>query len=179
MEDLPKTEIFFISKYNTYNNGYNETKGGDGWLGKSHTNISKKKISKSKISKSIHTEESRAKISDSLKGRIFSDEHKKKISESKIGDKNPMNNPKYRKRVSDGKKGFIIPENIKAKISKSCLEKNINAKKYNIITPDGDKIVIFNLSKYCRQNKLSNSHMSAVANGKRRHHKGYKVTRYG
>ncbi len=35
------------------------------------------------------SEETRKKISESLKGRIFSEEHKKKISESKKGENNP------------------------------------------------------------------------------------------
>jgi len=42
------------------------------------------------------TEETRTKISESLKGRCLSESHKKAISESKKGDKNPM----YGKKIS-------------------------------------------------------------------------------
>jgi group I intron endonuclease len=176
--NLPEIERFYISEFNTYNYGYNETKGGDGWLGKSHTKEAREKISRSKKGKSYHTPESRAKISAFMKNRICTKEHKRKVAFSKMGNKNPMNNPEYRKRVSEAKKGSITSEETKAKISKSCIDKNINAKKYKIITPNGNEQIIFNLSKYCRKNNLNTSHMSAVANGKRNHHNGYKVEKY-
>ena len=65
------------------------------------------------------------------------------------------------------------PDNSKWEAAKTCLEKNINAKKYEVITPNGEIIVVFNLSKYCRQNNLNVGHLSSVANGNRKHHKGY------
>ncbi|KKM66173.1 hypothetical protein LCGC14_1483860 [marine sediment metagenome] len=172
--NLPKIEIFYISKYNTYHKGYNETKGGGGWLGKRHTNATKEKISKSKKGSRL-TPETRAKISASLKGRVCSEEHKRKVAFSKMGDKNPMSNPEYRKRVSEARKGLVVSAETKMKISKTCMDRNINAKKYKIIAPNGSEQIVFNLSKYCRKNNLNVGHMSSVANGQRRHHKGHKV----
>lgn len=53
------------------------------------------------------------------------------------------------------------------KISKS------KSKNWLIIKPDGTKINITNLNQYCKNNDLSNSKMSLVASGIRKHHKGY------
>lgn len=48
-------------------------------------------------------------------------------------------------------------------------------KHYKLITPDGELLEICNLSKFCRDNKLSQSCMSRVLNGLRRTHKGYSM----
>jgi len=49
------------------------------------------------------------------------------------------------------------------------------AKRYKVTTPIGDSIEVYNLAKYCRDNKLHQGHMVAVSKGKRNTHKGYKV----
>ena len=48
-----------------------------------------------------------------------------------------------------------------------------NAKNYKFISPNGAVEYIYNLSKFCRKNNLSQAHMSAVSTGKRKHHKGW------
>jgi hypothetical protein len=48
-----------------------------------------------------------------------------------------------------------------------------HAKHYKFISPDGESIDVFNLGKFCRENRLSQGHMYNVANGKRNHHKGW------
>lgn len=75
-------EIYYINKYDSYNNGYNTTLGGSGSNG------------------CFQTEESRKKISEKAKGRKGSmlgkhltEEQRKKISDfakTRIGDKNPF-----------------------------------------------------------------------------------------
>lgn len=80
-EIAKQKEIELIEKFNTYNDGYNSTKGGDGNNG------------------IIMSEESNAKRSKALKGiaknyirmhgKIHSEESKKKISESHKGKKKP------------------------------------------------------------------------------------------
>ena len=47
------------------------------------------------------------------------------------------------------------------------------AKTYSFRNPDGELIEIYNLLKFCRENDLNHGAMYAVANGKRRIHKGY------
>ena len=56
---LSEREIYFIAKYNTYRNGYNCTKGGEGRLGG-------------------HSEETKRKISETLKGRECSESLRQK-----------------------------------------------------------------------------------------------------
>jgi group I intron endonuclease len=67
IDDLDDKEKYYISKFNSDNMkyGYNIESGG-------RTNM-------------IVAEETRKKLSDSLKGRIFSDEHKRHIGESLSG----------------------------------------------------------------------------------------------
>jgi group I intron endonuclease len=87
---LNTMESFFIEEYDSFTNGYNMTKGGEGtlgkksWLGKKHSEETKNKMSLSAKGK-IHSEEHSKKISDAKKGKKigpFSEEHKRKISES-------------------------------------------------------------------------------------------------
>ena len=88
---LEVVEPFFISLYNTMNEGYNSTIGGRGLLGYNHTEETKQKISNSqkgefgywygkKMSKNI-----RQKMSESHKKKTFTKEHKKNISLGKLG----------------------------------------------------------------------------------------------
>lgn len=62
-------EPFFIQEYNTFEQGYNSTLGGEGTLGRITNNITKDKISKS------------------LKGKPKSAEHIKIMSETRKGKK--------------------------------------------------------------------------------------------
>jgi hypothetical protein len=47
------------------------------------------------------------------------------------------------------------------------------AKHYAFISPSGEKIEVFNLNKFCRENNLDRGGMCKVANGSRNHHKGW------
>ena len=44
-------------------------------------------------------------------------------------------------------------------------------------TPSGEEIIIINMLDYCRHHGLNPSTMSAVARGRRRHHKGYRCAK--
>jgi len=71
---INEREIFWITYFDTYKNGYNMTTGGDG----GNTRIKMNEEEKKQYYK---------KISDACKNPIFTDEHKKKISLAK--SKNP------------------------------------------------------------------------------------------
>jgi hypothetical protein len=47
-----------------------------------------------------------------------------------------------------------------------------------VTTPEGDEMTVSNLKAFCRQHSLSDGSMIAVAQGKRRHYKGFSV-KYG
>lgn len=95
---LKNLEIHFISFYNSYKKGYNQTIGGDGQFGFHHSFETKQKISRlfkgenhplygKKVS-----DETRLKISLAHTGKKLSEETKKKIGTSQIGRVGPMLN---------------------------------------------------------------------------------------
>lgn len=85
----------------------------------------------------IHTQTTKQKISNALKGRKFTEEHKQKIAQS---NKNKIVLPETGAKISKLKKGKKITEEHKLKISKSMRGRNhteetkkkmsISAKKY-------------------------------------------------
>jgi group I intron endonuclease len=82
LEELKELEIFIISELDTYKNGYNNTLGGDGMCGFSHS-----EKTKLKMSKKVYTAEQRQRMSESRKGIVFSEETKLKMSISATGRK--------------------------------------------------------------------------------------------
>lgn len=106
------------------------------------------------------TEEQRKNLSKIRKGKKFSDEHKKNLCIANSGEKNPMYgrtgalNPFYGKKHSD--------EFIERK-----------SKEYSFIDPFGIKIVIKNLTKFCRENNLHTGNMNSLYHGKINSYKGY------
>lgn len=108
--DLDLLETYYISKYDSYKNGYNSTTGGDGargqkiseetkeklrismkgennpFYGRHHTEETKKKIREN--NKWYRpTEETRKKLSEKSKGRHLTEETKKKIGMGNRGNK--------------------------------------------------------------------------------------------
>lgn len=105
-DDIPEfkideLEMYYIEYYNTFyknNCGYNMTLGGQGIHGYTHTEETLKKISESSKIKwddwKAHPEILEArnlKISNKLKGKVFSESHKRKLAEiahTRTGEKN-------------------------------------------------------------------------------------------
>lgn len=116
---LDNQEIFYIAKFDSFHNGYNCTKGGNGVRIASEE--TKRKISESKKGKiglsgsnhpmfgKNHSEETKRKISEGCKGEKHSDEFKAKMSERMKGENNPMFGipmpEKTRKILSNTNKG--------------------------------------------------------------------------
>jgi len=50
-----------------------------------------------------------------------------------------------------------------------------NAKMYVFNSPKGDRVEIYNLADFCRDNKLSRPNMMKVSSGDRRTHKGWTI----
>lgn len=78
---LKVMENHFITEYDSYNNGYNETLGGEGTLGNILSEETKNKISNSMKGKPKSIEHIQ-KMSETRKGKIQSEESRKKRSES-------------------------------------------------------------------------------------------------
>ena len=88
-DELDDVEIKYIELYDAVNNGYNIEPGGN---------------------KNKHlAEETRKKIGDANRGRVFSEEVRRKMSESRIGENNGMYGKRHsdeaRKKISDARKG--------------------------------------------------------------------------
>ena len=81
---LNEKEIFWIKKLNPE---YNMTKGGEGSTGRilSEQTLLKMSLKAKKRKHNPHSEETKLKISSSLKGKPLSAERKKNISKSKLG----------------------------------------------------------------------------------------------
>ena len=122
--DLNEWEIYCIDKYDSFYNGYNSTKGGDGEVGYKHTEEAKKKMSEARKGKyggelhpmygmngelspnygKKHTEETKQKISEALKGKYCGE---KASAYGRCGELSPMYgrcgelNPFYGKQHTD------------------------------------------------------------------------------
>ncbi len=178
--ELDKAEIDMIKKYNTFGDGYNLNYGGEGNAGFKHTEEARKKMSKAQKGKNNYnygkhrTEKTKKKISNANRGKTRSEEVRKRKSESMKGEKNHNygrpRTEETKKKIGDANRG------------KKCYNygnrgsKSLYSKRYIIITPEGTKIFVHGLSEFCRnykKEKLSCGHLTSVARGARRHHKGY------
>ena len=94
------------------------------------------------------------------------EERKKRIAESNKGQKRSLQAKENMSKAQMGRKW-----------TKEAIEKRTasQAKTWHLISPKGEKITVFNLNKFCKENGLSSGRMSDVANGKQTHHKGWIV----
>lgn len=134
--EISEREKFWIKFYNSFNNGYNSTIGGESMLGFKHSNNTKRKISEKLLGR-IVTEETKNKLSKSLKegysdgtiipsmlGKSHSNKTKIKMRNSHKGELNPMFGrlhfdqaiEKMNGRISP-RKGIKLSEEVKNKIS--------------------------------------------------------------
>ena len=107
---LNDREIFYIKQYNSTEDGYNLTNGGDGGDIISH-NPNKEEIIK--------------KISNSLKGRVFSEDHLINLKDNHMS-KDPLN----RQKLSEALKGKVKTEEHKLKLSIAAYEYNKKIKRW-------------------------------------------------
>ena len=157
-EEMCSDEQYYIKLFKTlWPNGYNLTEGGDGV---------------------IPCEEVRKKISETKKGKIFSEEHKKKLSFARKGIPSPNKgkhlSEDYKRKISDSKKGKMVgdknpfygkhhTEEFKKKMSKKVLQ----------FTLDGVFIREWESTMECGRNGYSQSAVSDCCQGKRKSHKGF------
>ena len=95
LKNLDKREIYWISYFDSFNKGYNDTKGGNSIRGYRFTNEDKKKMSLSHIGKSNgqHSKETKNKISDSQRGQNNSMFGRKGIKSPRIKYKYILESP--------------------------------------------------------------------------------------
>ena len=125
-EKLDFMERYYIRKYDSLNNGYNLTEGGEGGSGK-HTEEFKKMMSdKMKENNPAWnmTDEWRQHIGDSQRGKKMSQEFCKKTSE-RMKSNNPMKNPEVAAKMALSKNGKHLSEEHKKKISEAQKGKKV------------------------------------------------------
>ena len=82
---MNEKEIYYINKYDTYNNGYNQTLGGKGTVG----------MPCSEKSKEFR------KWYNAHRNELLSDETREKLRRNAILNKDKMQSPEARKKMSD------------------------------------------------------------------------------
>lgn len=126
-DKLNEREIFWISFFDSYNNGYNLTPGGEGIQnGYKFSDETKHKMSEARKGENNpmygkhHSEETLIKMrgeNNSMYGKHHSDETKHKMSEAKKGENNPIydkygeKHPNFGKHFyTDGNKNIVAYE---------------------------------------------------------------------
>jgi len=112
-------------------------------------------------------------------GKHFSQNIKDKMSESHKGQI-AWNKGKKRCQIA-WNKGKKLSDETRLKIRETHIKLNTlkentyRSKYYNIIFPNGEKKLIYNMAQFCRDNNLDGTAMSMVARGIQKYHKGFKV----
>ena len=183
-EEAKWLEVELIRELDTTNGnkGYNITKGGDS--NPMDNEESRKKISESLKGKKL-TGETRKKISKSLKGRTLNEEHRKKISESLKGR---TFTEETKQKMSETMKGKKLTEETRKKISKimkgRILSEETKQKMSETMkgknNPNATKVycveldMVFNtVTEASEYVGCSISSISSVLTGKRKTAKGY------
>ena len=120
-DELDEREKYWINYYNAAdgNDGYNITTGGNG--GDVMRNNPDRDIIREKISNTLKchsvSEETRIKMSNSKKGKKFSESHKSALSKNHVGMTGKKHSDETKKILSEKNKGKKMPEDSKLKIS--------------------------------------------------------------
>ena len=168
LEELNVKEKVYIQLYDSFENGYNETLGGEGKEGCCHSEETKTKISeanKGKHKGENHymygkhlSDETKTKISEAKKGKYLSDETKTKISEAKKGKYHPMYgkhlSEEHKQKIGEANKGKYVGENNPSAKAVYCYEKN----EIRLTTKEWSEelcLYISNITKCCKGERKS------------------------
>jgi len=170
-------EKYWIDIFNSNASGLNMTKGGQGTFGS--------KRPKSKKWRKLHAKRmiennprSGIKLDDGTRHKI-SKSVKLAYNENRI-NVSGKNNGMYGKQHTDEWKSNhslkikkLHESGRYRKANTKTVEKN--SKLWEITDPNGEQVIIKNLSEFCRRNKLSQSSMILVSQGKQKSHKNWTV----
>jgi group I intron endonuclease len=158
---LDEKEIYYIDFYDTYNTGYNSTRGGEGGKGRIMSEEVKNQY-RERMKNFKHSDEAKKKISEANSGRKWSDKAKKNLSKKLKGRKGPIISEDGKKRLSEARKGikrpqYIIDKMVKTKKNNYKPENHPTAKKFIFISPTGEEfLIIGGFKKFCEENNISN-----------------------
>lgn len=168
-DNLNDREVWWMKHMASQNpsSGYNIRDGG------SHGKMSddsKRKMSLARRGKCL-SEEHKRHLSESLVGNtnalgnVMTDEQKEKIRQSKLGDKNPALRPDVRKKISESAKRRYQNQKNHPRFGKHWSKEHRellsakSSKTYSFINPQGIHMVITNLLDFCENNGLDISSM--------------------
>jgi group I intron endonuclease len=146
---LDEREKYWIQYYDTVNDGFNIKEGGKCSRGFKQSQISIEKRRQKLLGKTL-SEEHKQKISKAHKGKVLSKETVDKMIAYRTG-KN-------------------LTKSCKEKISKAHC-KNI----YQLENKDGTILIIKNLSKFCKENNLSQGYFTKIMNLEKKYNKNWSI----
>jgi group I intron endonuclease len=130
-----------------------------------------------------HRPESIAKMREAQKGRRPSRETMEKAWAACRGIKH---DPAFVARRTATMKGRVHAAETIERMRQSALKRSPEhlaaiaaslSRTYVVVAPNGQERLVTNLKAFCRENGLSQGHLSAVVRGERRHHKGWLARR--
>lgn len=146
---LDEREVYWIKFYDSVENGFNIKEGGKCARGFKQSQSSIEQRRKKLLGRPL-TEEHKQKISKSHKGKILSRETVDKMISYRTGRN--------------------LTEKCKKKISNSHCKNN-----YELTHKDGTVLIIKNLAKFCKENKLHQSAFVMIMQGQRKYHKNWTI----
>lgn len=131
-----------------------------------------------RVKKHYNSEEGKKTIEylKKKKQEYFSSEKGKKRLQELSKRWSGKNNPGYGGKFAGEKNGMYgkkHSEERKKQISESL--KGHSAKTYKLYNPEGEEVIIHNMTQFCKDNNLPPTVMCSVATGKRKHHRGWTI----
>jgi len=162
IEKLKPREVFWIREFDSFNNGYNITNGGDGG-GFGEGNVSAlypKSVYISILDKMVNSTMMLTEISKELEVSLDVIKHISSLhAHSWLAEEAPENYMKLigmhgRRNNSAKSRGITYPE---------------------ILSPEGVAYTVENIHGFCKEKGLQAQNLHKVLTGQRKHHKGWKL----
>lgn len=164
LKEIHIMEQKYIEEYNSYNEGYNSTKGGEGCIGLIVSEEIREKLRVVALKENL-SEEKLIKMRNAKLGTKLSDDVKFKLSEAHKGKKNSK---EHNENISKSKKEFY--SNIENRL-KEC---DKNSKFYNIQNEYLNiNLNIKNLKKYCIENEINYKQLHKTIKTNKPTHEGW------
>lgn len=161
VEQLAEREQFWLDSTKPF---YNILKQARSTRGYKHTRETLERMS---LMQRNRSPQHKQKLAEAKRGSIHTEESRRKMG---LANKGRAASVSTRKKMSASRKGrTVVLQEQRNKIADAL------AKHYVFISPEGVRCSFKNLSAFCRERGLSQGVMSAVARGKRSHHKGWKM----
>jgi len=199
-DQLIEKEKYYINEFDTYNNGYNMTLGGDGvdpetasklrseyfesdegkeWKRELSKRLKENNINNGQWKGKKHTEESKKKNSEAHKGKKHTEEQ---VANHSLEMKKRWESGIYDKRKNPDKEGMIARGMTMKGKKQSDNQKRKVAEKlsanWEVQFPSGEIEIVNNLNAFCREYNLDPANLKRTQpNGNQKQHKGFVLIR--